>query len=314
MRHGRRVGRETDAVRLWLLRAAWITLPLTAAPALAAGVRDWRTAEQVVAAVLCWLAYGVGLVAVLAPRPAGLTILRVFAPALLVAVVVAVASGHPSTLAAIGGLAGTIVAAVLAADSEFAIASANAVAYGDEQRYPLRVPPALFLGPLPVVRAVVVAGVVVGPLLLAGTHYLAGGIAVAVGLPLALLAGRALHRLSRRWLVLVPAGVVVVDRMSLVENTLFPREHIELLRSFAADESPGTALDLRMGATLGSLLATFDEPAELVLAARPGKDARTVNAPAMVIAVARRAEVLAGAARRRVRAEVGGPPAPTTSG
>ncbi|HWW45638.1 MAG TPA: hypothetical protein VN180_11255 [Acidimicrobiia bacterium] len=301
-------------MRLWLLRAAWITLPLTAAPALAAGVRDWRTAEQVVAAVLCWLAYGVGLVAVLAPRPAGLTILRVFAPALLVAVVVAVASGHPSTLAAIGGLAGTIVAAVLAADSEFAIASANAVAYGDEQRYPLRVPPALFLGPLPVVRAVVVAGVVVGPLLLAGTHYLAGGIAVAVGLPLALLAGRALHRLSRRWLVLVPAGVVVVDRMSLVENTLFPREHIELLRSFAADESPGTALDLRMGATLGSLLATFDEPAELVLAARPGKDARTVNAPAMVIAVARRAEVLAGAARRRVRAEVGGPPAPTTSG
>jgi len=314
VRHGRRVGRETDAVRLWLLRAAWITLPLTAAPALAAGVRDWRTAEQVVAAVLCWLAYGVGLVAVLAPRPAGLTILRVFAPALLVAVVVAVGSGHPSTLAAIGGLAGTIVAAVLAADSEFAIASANAVAYGDEQRYPLRVPPALFLGPLPVVRAVVVAGVVVGPLLLAGTHYLAGGIAVAVGLPLALLAGRALHRLSRRWLVLVPAGVVVVDRMSLVENTLFPREHIELLRSFAADESPGTALDLRMGATLGSLLATFDEPAELVLAARPGKDARTVNAPAMVIAVARRAEVLAGAARRRVRAEVGGPPAPTASG
>jgi hypothetical protein len=267
-----------------------------------------------VAAALCWIAYGVGLVAVLAPRPAGLTILRVLAPALLVAVIVAVGSGHPSTLAAVGGLAGTVVAAVLAADSDFAIASANAVAYGDEQRYPLRVPPALFVGPLPAVRALVVAGVIVGPLLMAGTDYLAGAIAVVVGLPLAVLAGRALHRLSRRWLVLVPAGVVVVDRMSLVENTLFPREHIQLLRAFPGDESPGTALDLRMGATLGSLLATFDEPAELVLAARPGTDARTVNAPAMVVAVARRADVLAGAARRRVRTEVGDPPARAASG
>jgi len=295
-------------MRVWVLRAAWITLPLTAAPAIADGVRNWSTAEQVVAAVLCWLAWGIGLVAVLAPRPAGLTLVRVIAPTLLVAVVVAVGSGNPSTLAAIGGLAGTVVAAVLAADSSFAIASANAVAYGDEQRYPLRVPPALFLGPLPAVRAVVVAGVVVGPLLVAGGHYLAGGVTVVIGLPLAALAGRALHRLSRRWLVLVPAGVVVVDRMSLVENTLFPREHIQLLRSLAADESPGAALDLRMGATLGSLVATFDEPAELVLAARPGQDARTVNAPAMAVAVARRSEVLAGAARRRVRVEVGDVP------
>ena len=230
----------------------------------------------------------------LAPRPAGLTIVRVLAPALLVAVAVAVGTGHPSSIAAFGALAGTIVAAVLAADTEFAIASANAVAYGDERRYPLRVPPALFVGPLPVARVVVVAGVVVGPLLVAGGHYLAGGVAVVIGLPLAVLAGRALHRLSRRWLVLVPAGVVVVDRMSLVENTLFPREHIQLLRTLAGDESPGTALDLRMGATLGSLVAAFDEPAELVLAARPGQDARTVNAPGIAIAVARRAEVLAG--------------------
>jgi hypothetical protein len=272
-------------------------------------VREWGTAEQVVAATACWLVWGVGVVAVLAPRPAGLTFLRVAAPALFVAVVVAAGSGHPSAIAAIGGLAASLVVAVLAADSAFAIVSANAVAYGDEQRYPLRVPPALFLGPLPAVRILVVAGVLVGPLLVAGGDYVAGGAAVIVGFPLAALGGRALHRLSRRWLVLVPAGVVVVDRMSLVENTLFPREHIQLMRSLGGDESPGAALDLRMGATLGSLLAIFDEPAELVLAARPGRDARTVNAPAIAVAVARRAEVLDGAARRRVRAEVGDPPA-----
>jgi len=294
-------------MRVWLLRVAWITLPLTAAPALSAGLRDWGSAEQVVGAVSCWLVWGVGLVAVLAPRPAGLTSLRVAAPALLVAVALAGTSGHPSSVAEVGALVATLVAAVLAADSAFAIASANSVAYGDEQRYPLRVPPALYLGPLPAVRVLIVAGLIVGPLLVAGGHYVAGGVAVIVGVPTAVFAARALHRLSRRWLVLVPAGVVVVDGMSLVDNTLFPREHVRLLRPFAGDEPPGAALDLRMGATLGSLLTTFDEPAELVLAARPGRDARTVRAPAIVVAVTRRAEVLQGAARRRVRAEIADP-------
>ncbi|HEV2310190.1 MAG TPA: hypothetical protein VGU73_06670 [Acidimicrobiia bacterium] len=295
-------------MRLWLLRVVWITLPLTAAPALREGVRDWGTAAQVVAATLCWAVWGIGVVTLLAPRPAGLTFLRTAAPALVASVAVASASGHASVLAAAGGLAATLVASLLAADSEFAIASANAVAYGDEQRYPLRVPPALFVGPLPVVRLVVVAGVVAGPLMLASGRYLAGGIAVVVGFPIAWAGGRALHRLTRRWLVLVPAGVVVVDRMSLVDNVLFPREHIQLLQGVAADASPGAALDVRMGATLGSVVATFDEPAELVLAPRPGRESRTVKAPAIVVAVTRRREVLQGAARRRVRVEVDAAP------
>jgi hypothetical protein len=290
-------------MRCWLLRVAWVTLPITAGPALSAGLHHWSEGPRLVAAVLCWAAWGAGLLATLAPRPAALTVLRAIAPGALIVAVVITISGAASPLASVGAVTATLVAAALAADSEIAIAAANAVAYGDERRYPLRTPPGLFLGPLPAARLLAVGGAVAGPLLLADGRVLWGAIALVLGVPVAALAARALHGLSRRWLVLVPAGVVVVDPMALADNVLFPREHLRTLRAFNTDESPGDALDLRLGATLGSVLLRFDEPAELTRAVRARRGGNTVDAPGVVIAVSRRKEALADAARRRVSGE-----------
>jgi hypothetical protein len=293
-------------MRIWLLRLAWVTLPITAGPALSAGLHDWSDGTRVVAAVLCWAAWGAGLLATVAPRPPALTALRAVAPAAVVVAVVVVASGTASTVASVGAFAATLLAAVLAADTEIAIAAANAVAYGDERRFPLRTPPALFLGPLPAARLLAVGGVVAGPLLLADGRVLWGTFALVLGVPVAALAARALHGLSRRWLVLVPAGVVVVDPMALADNVLFPREHVRAMRAFNPAEPPGEALDLRLGATLGSVLLRFDEPAELTRAVRARRGGDTVDAPGLVVAVSRRDEALADAARRRVPSEVRG--------
>jgi hypothetical protein len=291
-------------MRIWLVRAVWITLPLTAGPALQEGLRAWSHDPATVGAALCWLGWGVGVLATLAPRPLGLTALRAVAPGAVVAAIAATASGHPSTLAAVGALVATVAAAVLVADPAFAMTAANAVAYGDERRYPLRVPPALFAGPLPLARAVLLAGLGAGPLLLAEGSIAAGAAATVVGVPLAIVAARVLQRLSRRWLVLVPAGLVVVDRLTLADNVLFPREHVVRVRPLVGDERTGDALDLRLGATLGSLLLEFDEPAELLRAVRPGRGAETVDAPGLLVAAAHRRELLGEAARRRVRVEL----------
>lgn len=288
-------------MRVWLLRAAWLTLPVTAGSALSQGLGQWASAPRVVGAVLCWTAWGAGVLATLAPRPVGLTVLRAIAPAGPVVSVVVAVDGAASTSAAAGAVAATLIAALLAADSDIAVAAANAVAYGDERRYPLRVPPALFLGPLPVVRAVAVGGVAAGPLLLADGHLVWGVLAVVVGFPIAALAARSLHGLSRRWFVLVPAGAVVVDSMALADNVLFPREHIEAVEAVAPDVPPGDTLDLRLGASIGSVLLRFDEPAELTRAVRARRGGDSVEAPALLIAVARRHAALADAARRRLR-------------
>jgi hypothetical protein len=254
----------------------------------------------VVAEVVLWIAWGVGLLAVFAPRPEGLTALRVIAPAFVVFAIAAAADGAPSSVAMIGAVVATVITAVLASGHDIAIAAANAPAYGDEQRVPLRVPPALFLAPLPLARAVVVASVLAPPLLLADGQVVAGLVALAIGVPLLAVLVRALHGLSRRWAVLVPAGFVVVDPLTLADPVLLVRERVSL-RGLRPGRAPAEVLDLRLGATAGSLALRFDEVAELTTAGRGRRPAATVRATEMWIAVVRRDELLRAAGARRIR-------------
>jgi hypothetical protein len=256
---------------------------------------------------MLWIAWAVGLLAVLVLRPPGVTALRTLAPAFLALSIIAAVDGAPSTAASVAAIAATVIASVLASGHDVAITAANAIAYGDEQRLPLRAPPALFLAPVPLARAVVVAGIAGGPLLLASERFVLGAITVVVGWPLAAVAALALHRLSVRWAVLVPAGFVVVDPMTLADPVLFPRARVAALYEADIGTAPADVLDLRLGAAIGSVDVRFDQPAELYRASRPGKPTETVHTPAIRIAVVRHRELLRLAASRRlpVRRPVG---------
>jgi hypothetical protein len=291
----------TRPIPLWLLRIAWVTLPLTASPAASAALRDGSDGPRVVAEVLLWLAWAIGLLATIAPRPIALTALRVIAPAFFVFAAVAAFTGEPSTTAMVAALIATVLTALLAAGHDIAIAAANALAYGDELRVPLRVPPALFIAPLPFARALLVAGLIAGPLLLADGRIVLGIVALAVGVPLAVLLSRALHRLSCRWAVLVPAGFVIVDPMTLADNVLFPREGIAGMQAANASRAEPGVLDLRLGATMGSVLLSFDQVAELFRAGRGRRPTETVKTSSLLIAVVRRDAMLQIAKGRRLR-------------
>jgi hypothetical protein len=289
---------------LWLLRVAWVTLPLTAGPAAAAATASWSDGPRIAVATLLWLAWAAGLLATLAPRPQTLTALRVIAPALVVAAVLAAIDGSPSTLATVGALAGTIVCFTLASGHDIASAAANALAYGDEQRFPLRIPPALFLGPLPAARLLVAAGVVTPVLLLADGEIVVGIVALVVGAVLVSVLSRSLESLSRRWAVLVPAGFVVVDPLTLADPVLFLREHVRQLAPEPAAAVPPGVLDLRLGAGAGSVSARFDAPIDLVRAARGRRGGETVETEEIRFAVVRRDEMLRLAAGRRLPVRV----------
>jgi hypothetical protein len=289
---------------LWLLRVAWVTLPLTAGTAAAAATESWADGPRVAAATLLWLAWAVGLLATLAPRPQTLTALRVIAPALVIVAILAAIDGSPSTLATIGALVGTIVCSALASGHDIASAAANALAYGDEQRFPLRVPPALFLGPLPGARLLVAAGIVAPVLLLADGEIILGVITLLIGAALVAVLSRSLDSLSRRWAVLVPAGFVVVDTLTLADPVLFLREHVREVAPQPAAAAPPGVLDLRLGAGAGSLSARFDAPIDLVRAARGRRGGETVETEAILFAVARRDEMLRLAAARRLPVRV----------
>jgi hypothetical protein len=281
---------------LWCARLTWVLLPVSAGTALSDALSGWSSAPARVAAVLLWTAWTVGLVALLAPRPWGLTVVRVVAPA---AVVVSVLSVR-STGAGIAALAvsTTIVAAAFALSAPVAQAAGNALAYGDEIRFPLRIPLSLFLGPVPLAVALIATGVSVGPLLLAAQHYIAGAIVTLIGIPLAFALFRSLHSLSGRWVVLVPAGLVVVDPLSLVDPVLMRREQIAGIRRSrdAGATSPG-GLDLRLGTLPGTIELSLREPQSF--ARRRGRRDSELRDADIVLVSTVRADVLVSTASAR---------------
>ncbi len=288
---------------LWLVRVAWASLPITAGPAAARSVEGWSTPPRVAAEVLLWAAWAVALVALLAPRPVGLTIVRVVAPSFVVLAAVVFVIGAADALEAGAALAATLVAAALAlAVPAVAIACANGVAYGDERRYPLRTPPSLWIGLLPLAPLIVAAGLAAGPLLLADGRILPGIVALVVGVPAAAFAARSLHALSRRWVVLVPAGLVLVDPLTLPDPVLFTRERIHSLRAMQRGEgAPTGALDLRLGATIDSMALMLDRPTEFLQARRGRRASIPVNTIDIRFAAIQGNELLTTAATRRIR-------------
>jgi hypothetical protein len=288
-------------VALWALRLAWATLPLTAGAAAAAVLDTWSSPLAIAGEALLWVAWAAGLLAVFAPTALTLTILRTVAPAFVVLALAAAIDAAPTALAAAAAIVATLVTSVLASGSDIAIAAANTTSYGDELRVPLRTPPSLFVVVLPAARLLVVAAVATPVLLLAAEQWVLGGIALVLGAALLAFLPRRLVRLARRWAVLVPAGFVVIDAMTLADPLLFLRERVVRLAAVAPGAPPDGATDLRLGATRGSIAAWFDQDAEITLAGRGRTPAVTVKTPAICVAVVRDGEFLQLAAARRLR-------------
>jgi hypothetical protein len=168
--------------------------------------------------------------------------------------------------------------------------------YGPEQRWALRVPTGLLLGPMPLALAFAIAGLSAGPLLLAARQWVLGGIALAIGVPLAVTAIRAIHHLALRWLVLVPGGVVLHDQAVLADPVLFARGAVLSVAPAAVDTS---ATDLTLGAHGLVVSVTLGEPVEA--ARRTGRQrADTVRLQAVLVSPVRPGAFLREAGRHRL--------------
>jgi hypothetical protein len=289
---------------LWLLRVAWFSLPATAGPAAAAALRDLSSPVRIVGALLLWVGWAIVLFGTLAPRPIGLTAVRVGAAAALPLALTAAGRAGVSSQAATVGLLAVAVAAIMSALPGVGAAYVNGPAYGDERRFPLRVPPVLWIGPVPLATVLLVAGVGAGPLLLAARSYVAGAIALVAGGAIAFGLARSLHTLARRWAVIVPAGLVLHDPLTLADPVLFPRDRIVKLAVVdPVTTSDATTLDIRLAALGGSLLLTLTDEAQIVRA-RPGRRGGVVtNATRVLFAPTRPGDLLDLALRRRIRVQ-----------
>ena len=280
----------------WPARACWVVLAVVAQSPVADALDGRSRAVQVVTIAGLATAWTAGLVALLIPRTTSLTVVRLIVPAGLAVVGAAAALGTESNWVDViaATTAGLAISAVLA--PWFTQTWVDGSSYGPEVRLPLQTPPLLAAVLVPLTLASVWAGVTVGPLLLASGQWVAGIVASAVGAALAFAGVRSIHQLSRRWVVMVPAGMVLHDPLTLPEAHMVPRKMIISLHPAAAGTD---AFDLTAGASGLALQIDFDEPLDLLVRAK-GRSTETLARSAVMFTPARPRQLLDCARDNRI--------------
>lgn len=262
----------------WPARALWIALALVSGPALDDAVGGRSTPVQLVVLIGLSVWWFAGFVALLVPRSTALTALRIVVPGGLAAAIATALAGPTvdTTDAVVVAIAALATLAVLV--PWIGDAWVDGSSYGAERRLLLR-PPVLFSTFLvPVAWLLVVVGISLGPLLLASGQWITGLLALIVGWAVAAAGSRSLHQLSRRWVVLVPTGLVIHDSLTMPEPQLILRRMITRLGPALADTK---ADDLTAGASGLALQLDLAEPVDLLL--RDGNRATKTKATASLL-------------------------------
>lgn len=286
---------EWGTVTLWAARAAWLAVAVVGGRAVGDAVADRSDPVRLVATVGGWVGWGAGLLALAVTGVVTLTAVRAIVPAsVVVAVVTAFGGADAGSVLALAVPAA--VAAVLVAAADTGQVYVQASAYGDERRFALR-PPLGYLLPTVVSWAVWLAAVIAAPLAWASRAWAVAAAATVVAVVASLLLPRRWHQLALRWLVTVPAGLVVHDPVVLAETVMLPARQIDGV-GLVRDRSGGAA-DLSgptPGIAIGVALA---EPATVVLAARPATPRGTaIHLTSFLVTPSRPGAVLREARRR----------------
>lgn len=278
----------------WAERAIWISLSIGLGPACSSALHDANRVVQRTASSGLWALWAIGLVASLVPSTVSLTIVRFLAPGTFVVAIAAWVAGAGPVLGALG-TALAVATIVVVFSAEFGQIFVQASAYGDESRFPLRPPGALVFGPLPLVWIVVVGMLSAGVLLLHRALPVAL-VMIAVGGAGCWIVAKRCHRLTQRYIVLVPAGLVVHDAVGLAETAMFRSGEVRKVSLATADTR---AADLTAGALGMAVEIELREMSTVVLAGvRRADGTKALHVRSILVAPSRPGRLLAEVARR----------------
>lgn len=288
-------------LRLWPLRVLWVVLALCAAGP-GGDALDGRSTSVVVAVTAAaWVGWAGALVAMLVPRTLSLTAIRILVPAGWAAAVAAVAIGDTADALDAVTLTVATAALVFALSPITTDSCVDGSSYGPERRIALRTP--LVLSIIAAITwLVMLGGATAGVLLLAAGQWATGAAAAIIGFAVVWFGARSLHQLSKRWLVLVPTGMVLHDPLVMPEPQLFLRQTMARLGPAEVgdvDDPDVTTEDLTAGASGLVMAIDLSEPVELLVREdRKGTTLRPVDR--VLFCPALPAELLIEARARRL--------------
>lgn len=289
-----------DRLAAWPTRILWVLLAVLAAVPVGDALDGRSAAVRWLVVIGLWAGWTVGAVCLLVPRHLFLTGVRILVPAGTAAIVAAIAAGSELDPVDVAALVTSALASAWVLSPWVGEAWVDGSSYGPERRLPLRPPVTFTLLVVPLTWSLVVIGASAGPLLLAAGRWAPGVLATAVGVPVTVLGTRSLHQLSRRWIVMVPTGVVLHDPLAMPEPQLFLRSTIARLGpADLEDLDDADAQDLTVGAPGLALRLDLTEPVEL-LVRTGGRRTATVSSTAVLFTPSRPGRVIDAAVERRV--------------
>jgi hypothetical protein len=226
---------------------------------------DSSTATSIALLAWGWALWVLTAIELLVPSPISLTTVRCVAP---LAVIASFAAVSPLSIFA------SVVALIIVFSPLFADVMVQGGAYGEEKRFALRTPVPQ-MAPTVVAWAVLSFALIGGSLLVTQQQYITGVPLVIIGIVLATRVPKMLHRHARRWLVVVPAGIVIHDHLVLAETVMSPRSKIASLTVVA---DAGESADFTGGVAGSRLAVQLREADKIVLSRITAKILKTTEA------------------------------------
>lgn len=271
----------------------YLLQPLTLGPGCADILQN--TQNRTLLSAGLWGLWGIGFLATLIPCSLTLTAIRILGPA-TGALSAWISLTTDNFLNSLGGLIGGFTLLVLTLLPVIADAYVDGASYGNERRFLLRSPAPVVLMLAPLAWILTLLGALSGPVLLSQGNTPAAIASFTIGLPIAAVCSRAIHHLHRRWLVLVPTGLVLHDHLALTDPTL-------IIRSGLASIGPATidsdGYDLTHGAHGLAIEIRSNEPYNLKLNSRK-HNYQVVTTSAFLCTPVRPNAVMSEARRRKL--------------
>ena len=267
---------------------------LSCLPFIGAGVGglldDRSAAVQVTGTTLAWAVWGTVVIASFISHPITLTVLRIGTPVVAGFMILDIFNHGTS-----GGqgirVAVSIAVLLLSFSAEIGSIYVQASAYGDEKRFALR-PPVVLIAPILLSTLVADLSIISLPLLIAAKNWTVAAVSLAGLYISAKYLLPRIHLLSRRWLVFVPAGVVIHDEIVLLTNLMIRKQELSQIQ-LARDNS--AAADLSALTWGVPLEFSFNKPLDISLTSIGAKHLNTlsaIHAQSVLIATSRPGSVL----------------------
>lgn len=297
----RQTGPVTDLARLepampWVLRVVWIGVLVVGGAAIdeaTSSSGDFFGDVVRYSSLAGWFA---GVCAMALPAVVSLTAVRLIVPIAVPVGIVALVGGADTT-AGTALLALATLGVVVAYSALLGRGFVQASAYGEEDRHLLR-PPAAYALAACLSWTAWAATTIAAVLLFADRNWVIGVILGAAAIAGAVLGWPRWHRLSRRWLVIVPIGLVIHDQLVLAETVMLRRQEIAGIRLAPVGTE---AADLTGPASGHAIEIATHESTTVIFAATPTAPQGTaIHLRSCLVAPSRPGQALRGAVRRRL--------------